>query len=153
MSTNKIQCPMIATAVRHFFHASSVFPSPGTLPVDARWSLHTNGFHDWGIQDYACNGLTFNLDTILQAHDIAIRAVAFTTLVHPPRLQTNPELSSILNLTAWPVHREAVHGLSFLPDDARFATASDDSTVRVWSFAKRQAELYWATDGMSSPSK
>jgi hypothetical protein len=85
---------MIATAVHHFFHASSVFPSPGTLPVDARWSLHTDGFHDWGIKDYACNALTFNLDTILQAHDIAIRAVAFTTPVHTPRLQTNPELST-----------------------------------------------------------
>ena len=145
MSTNKIQCPMIATAVHHFFRASSVFPSPGTLPVDARWSLHPDGFHDWGVQDHACNGLTFNLD--------AIRAVAFTTPVHTPRLQTNPELSSISNLTAWPVHRDTVHGLSFLPDDARFATASGNSTVWVWSLAKRQAGLYRATNGMSSPSK
>jgi hypothetical protein len=122
---------MIATAVHHFFHASSVFPSPGTLPVDARWSLHPDGFHDWGVQDHAYNGLKFNLDAILQAHDIAIRAVAFTMLVHTPRLQTNPELSSISNLTAWPVHREAVYGLSFLPDDARFAPASGNSTVWV----------------------
>ena len=44
------------------------------------------------------------------------------------------------NLTAWPAHREAVRGLSFSPDDARFATASDDSTVRVWSFAESREE-------------
>jgi polyadenylation factor subunit 2 len=44
------------------------------------------------------------------------------------------------NLTAWPAHREAVRGLSFSPDDERFATASDDSTVRVWSFAESREE-------------
>ena len=38
------------------------------------------------------------------------------------------------NLTAWSGHREAIRGLSFSPDDGRFATASDDSTVRIWSF-------------------
>jgi WD40 repeat protein len=44
------------------------------------------------------------------------------------------------NLTAWPAHREAVHGLSFSPDDERFATASGDSTLRVWSFAESREE-------------
>ena len=37
-------------------------------------------------------------------------------------------------------HRKAVRGLSFSPDDARFATATDDSTVRVWSFAEGHEE-------------
>jgi WD40 repeat protein len=44
------------------------------------------------------------------------------------------------NLTAWPAHREAIRRLSFSPDDERFATASDDSTVRVWSFAESREE-------------
>jgi WD40 repeat protein len=44
------------------------------------------------------------------------------------------------NLTAWPAHREAIRGLSFSPDDERFATASDDSAVRVWSFAESREE-------------
>jgi WD40 repeat protein len=44
------------------------------------------------------------------------------------------------NLTAWPAHQEAVRGLSFSLDDERFATASDDSTVRVWSFAESREE-------------
>lgn len=44
------------------------------------------------------------------------------------------------NLTAWSGHREAIRGLSFSPDDGRFATASDDSTVRIWSFEESRGE-------------
>lgn len=44
------------------------------------------------------------------------------------------------NLTAWTGHREAIRGLSFSPDDTRFATASDDSTIRLWSFEEQRAE-------------
>lgn len=44
------------------------------------------------------------------------------------------------NLTAWSGHREAIRGLSFSPDDGRFATASDDSTIRIWSFEESREE-------------
>ena len=44
------------------------------------------------------------------------------------------------NLTQWTGHREAIRGLSFSPDDNRFATASDDSTIRLWSFEEQRAE-------------
>ena len=44
------------------------------------------------------------------------------------------------NLTAWQGHREAIRGLSFSPDDNRFATASDDSTVCIWSFEESRKE-------------
>lgn len=44
------------------------------------------------------------------------------------------------NLTAWPGHREAVRGLSFSPDDGRFATASDDSTLKIWAFEESREE-------------
>jgi polyadenylation factor subunit 2 len=44
------------------------------------------------------------------------------------------------NLTAWAGHREAIRGLSFSPDDRRFATASDDSTIRIWSFEESREE-------------
>lgn len=46
------------------------------------------------------------------------------------------------NLTAWQgsSSREAIRGLSFSPDDRRFATASDDSSVRIWSFAESRVE-------------
>jgi polyadenylation factor subunit 2 len=46
------------------------------------------------------------------------------------------------NLTAWQGSRsrEAIRGLSFSPDDSRFATASDDSSVRIWSFEESREE-------------
>ncbi|KAI9451621.1 WD40-repeat-containing domain protein [Lactarius psammicola] len=109
-STNKIRCPVNAV----------------TWTPEGRRILtgSTSGeFTAW-------NGLTFNFETILQAHDTAIRALTFNHAWH-------------LHRVGRPVrhpHREAVRGLSFSPDDARFATASDDSTVRVWSFAESREE-------------
>ena len=46
------------------------------------------------------------------------------------------------NLTAWQgsSSREAIRGLSFSPDDRRFATAGDDSSIRIWSFAESREE-------------
>lgn len=46
------------------------------------------------------------------------------------------------NLTAWQgsSSKEAIRGISFSPDDRRFATASDDSSIRIWSFAESTVE-------------
>lgn len=44
------------------------------------------------------------------------------------------------NLTAWQGHREAVREITFSPDDRRFATASDDSTLRIWDFEESREE-------------
>ena len=91
------------------------------------------------------NGLTFNFETILQAHDSAVRAMKFT---HSGAYLASADQSGIIkyfqpnmnNLTAWTGHREAIRGLSFSPDDRRFATASDDSSVRIWSFHESRIE-------------
>ncbi|KAF8227353.1 WD40 repeat-like protein [Tricholoma matsutake] len=93
------------------------------------------------------NGLTFNFETILQAHDSAICAFAFT---HSGAYLASADKSGIIkyfepnmnNLTAWQgsSSREAIRGLSFSPDDQRFATASDDSSVRIWSFQESRVE-------------
>jgi polyadenylation factor subunit 2 len=91
------------------------------------------------------NGLTFNFETILQAHDSAIRAVNFS---HSGNYIASADQSGIVkyfqpnmnNLAAFQAHREAVRGLSFSPDDGRFATASDDSTVRLWAFEESREE-------------
>ena len=37
-------------------------------------------------------------------------------------------------------HREAIRGLSFSPDDSRFVTASDDSSIALWSFETQEKE-------------
>jgi polyadenylation factor subunit 2 len=93
------------------------------------------------------NGLTFNFETILQAHDTAICTFAFT---HSGAYLASADKSGIIkyfepnmnNLTAWQgsSSREAIRGLSFSPDDQRFATASDDSSVRIWSFQESRVE-------------
>jgi polyadenylation factor subunit 2 len=48
------------------------------------------------------------------------------------------------NLTAWQGtnsgNREAIRGLSFSPDDQRFVTGSDDSSLRIWSFKESRGE-------------
>ncbi|KZV70788.1 WD40 repeat-like protein [Peniophora sp. CONT] len=91
------------------------------------------------------NGLTFNFETILQAHDNAIRAMRFS---HSGSYIASADQSGIIkyfqpnmnNLTAWQGHREAIRGLSFSPDDSRFVTASDDSTIALWSFETQERE-------------
>ncbi|KAH9977083.1 WD40-repeat-containing domain protein [Lactifluus volemus] len=113
-STNKIRCPVNAVTV-----------------LDARGPPILTGSTSGEFT--AWNGLTFNFETILQAHDTAIRALTFN---HAGTYIASADQSGIVkyfqpnmnNLTAWPAHREAVRGLSFSPDDERFATASDDST-------------------------
>ena len=124
-STNKIRCPV--NVVRW-------------LP-DGRRLLtgSTSGeFTLW-------NGLTFNFETILQAHDSAVRAMewshAGSWLVSADQngqikyFQTNMN-----NLQAFVGHRDAIRGLSFAPDDQRFVTASDDSTLKIWQFDEAQEE-------------
>ncbi|KAF7319937.1 WD-REPEATS-REGION domain-containing protein [Mycena kentingensis (nom. inval.)] len=93
------------------------------------------------------NGLTFNFETILQAHDSAICTMTFT---HSGQYLASADKSGTIkyfepnmnNLAAWQGSNshEAIRGLSFSPDDQRFATASDDSSVRIWSFQERRVE-------------
>ena len=89
--------------------------------------------------------MTFNFETILQAHDTAIRTITFT---HSGAYIASADQSGTVkyfqpnmnNLTAWQAHREAVRDISFSPDDGRFATASDDSTIRIWGFDESKEE-------------
>ncbi|TFK69647.1 WD40 repeat-like protein [Pluteus cervinus] len=126
-STNKIRCPVNVV----------------TWTPESRRVLtgSTSGeFTLW-------NGLTFNFETILQAHDTAICTFSFT---HSGAYLVSADKSGVIkyfepnmnNLTAWQgsSSREAIRGLSFSPDDGRFATASDDSSVRIWSFQESRVE-------------
>lgn len=106
------------------------------------------------------NGLTFNFETILQAHDTAICTFAFT---HSGAYLASADKSGIIkyfepnmnNLTAWQgsTSREAIRGLSFSPDDRRFATASDDSSVRIWSFQESRVESVLTGNAIDNKSK
>ncbi|KZV89035.1 WD40 repeat-like protein [Exidia glandulosa HHB12029] len=91
------------------------------------------------------NGLTFNFETILQAHDTAVRAFEFN---HAGTYLASADQQGVIkyfqpnmnNLTAWQGHRETIRGLSFCPDDGKFATCSDDATIRIWSFVESREE-------------
>merc|ERR1719498_2250096 len=90
------------------------------------------------------NGMSFNFETILQAHNCAIRTAAFShnenwlisgddagTLKY---WQTN--LNNLKSISG--AHSEPVRGVAFAPTDLKFCSCSDDTTVKVWDFARAQ---------------
>lgn len=97
-------------------------------------------------------GQAFQFETIIQAHETPVRTMVFTHsgnfLVSGDDAgnvrywRTNLEL---VKSTA--AHKEAVRQVAFSPTDLKFATASDDSTVRVWDFARVATEQVLAGHG------
>ncbi|KAG4103854.1 WD40 repeat-like protein [Neocallimastix lanati (nom. inval.)] len=91
------------------------------------------------------NGLTFNFETILQAHDTAVRSMIWS---HNDNWMVTADHSGTIkywqsnmnNLKAFQGHKEAVRDLSFSPSDTKFASCSDDGSIKVWSFADAQEE-------------
>ncbi|GAB5589750.1 pre-mRNA cleavage and polyadenylation factor (CPF) complex subunit [Umbelopsis nana] len=85
------------------------------------------------------NGLTFNFETILQAHDSAVRAMKWS---HNDSWMVTGDNSGVVkywqsnmnNLKMFQGHREAIRDLTFAPSNTRFATCSDDSLIKIWDF-------------------
>lgn len=90
------------------------------------------------------NGLTFNFETILQACDNGVRDLEWSAsgnlLISGDAGGTVkyflPNMNNVLAIDA---HRESIRGLSFSPDDARWISGSDDSTIKIWN-TERGAE-------------
>ena len=67
------------------------------------------------------------------------------TALSPPQVRYwKPNLELVKSVGA---HREAVRQLAAAPSDLKYATASDDSTVRVWDFARVATEAVLAGHG------
>ena len=91
------------------------------------------------------NGMGFNFETIMQAHEAAIRAVEYTStddwLLSADQTgvvkywQTN--FNNVKEIQA---HTEAVRGLAIAPTDAKFVTCADDTTLKIWDFASSAEE-------------
>jgi polyadenylation factor subunit 2 len=91
------------------------------------------------------NGMGFNFETIMQAHEAAIRAVEYTStddwLLSADQTgvvkywQTN--FNNVKEIQA---HTEAVRGLAIAPTDTKFVTCADDTTLKVWDFASSTEE-------------
>lgn len=70
---------------------------------------------------------------------MAIRAMAWT---HNDQWLISADQGGVVkywqpnlnNLKILQAHREAVRDVTFAPTDMKFATASDDGTIRVWNF-------------------
>ena len=91
------------------------------------------------------NGMGFNFETIMQAHEAAIRAVEYTStddwLLSADQTgvvkywQTN--FNNVKEIQA---HTEAVRGLAIAPTDSKFVTCADDTTLKIWDFASSAEE-------------
>ncbi|GLH01550.1 Protein will die slowly [Gryllus bimaculatus] len=91
------------------------------------------------------NGLTFNFETILQAHDSPVRTMVWShndvwmvTGDHAGYVKYWQ--SNMNNVKMFQAHKEAIRGLSFSPTDHKFVTCSDDGTLRIWDFLRCHEE-------------
>lgn len=85
------------------------------------------------------NGLTFNFETILQAHNSAVRSMIWSRneqwmLTGDDKGYLKYWQANMNNVQMLQGHTEAIRGLSFSPTDNKFASCSDDRTVRIFDF-------------------
>ncbi|KAF4821271.1 Polyadenylation factor subunit 2 [Colletotrichum siamense] len=86
------------------------------------------------------NGTGFNFETIMQAHDSAIRALAYShnddwliSADHDGSVKYwQPNFNNLQSIAA---HNDPIRDLAFSPNDSKFVTACDDSTLKIFDFA------------------
>ncbi|KAJ4298168.1 pre-mRNA cleavage and polyadenylation factor (CPF) complex subunit [Kalmusia sp. IMI 367209] len=91
------------------------------------------------------NGMGFNFETIMQAHESAIRSVAYT---HTDDWLLSADQTGIIkywqtnfnNVKEIQAHSEAIRGLAIAPTDSKFVTCADDTTLKIWDFASSAEE-------------
>ena len=96
------------------------------------------------------NGTGFNFETIMQAHDTAVRAVVYS---HNDEWLLSSDQEGVVkywqtnfnNVKEIKAHDGPVRDLAFAPTDSKFVTASDDNTMKIYDFAS-SAEQSILTD-------
>lgn len=91
------------------------------------------------------NGQAFNFETIMQAHDSAIRTLAYS---NQQDFLLSGDQDGVLkywqtnlnNIKALQAHSDCVRGISFARGDAKFVTASDDQSLKIWDFTTSTTE-------------
>ncbi|KAG5922501.1 pre-mRNA cleavage and polyadenylation factor (CPF) complex subunit [Claviceps capensis] len=91
------------------------------------------------------NGTGFNFETIMQAHDSAIRALEYShsddwliSADHDGLIKYwQPNFNNVQSINA---HSDPIRDLAFSPNDSKFVSASDDSTLKIFDFALGQME-------------
>lgn len=126
ISTNK---------TRHAIHAMKWTPDARRVLV----SSYSGEFTLW-------NGLTFNFESIMQAHDLPIFSLEYS---HNGKWLLSGDQSGCIkfwqpnfnnvNILA-KAHENSVVDLSFSPNDSKFISCSDDQTLKIWDFTTAKEE-------------
>ena len=85
------------------------------------------------------NGTGFNFETIMQAHDTAVRAVVYS---HNNEYLISADQEGIIKywqpnfnmVKEFQAHDHPVRDVAFAPTDSKFVTASDDNNLKIWDF-------------------
>jgi polyadenylation factor subunit 2 len=91
------------------------------------------------------NGTGFNFETIMQAHDVAIRALSYShsddwLISADDEGQIKYWQPNFNNVQVVQGHNDAIRDLAFSPNDSKFVTASDDATLKIFDFARGEEE-------------
>lgn len=86
------------------------------------------------------NGTGFNFETIMQAHDCAIRAMKYT---HNDDWLLSADQDGVVkywqtnfnNVKDVQAHNDPVRDIAIAPTDVKFVTASDDASLKIFDFA------------------
>lgn len=85
------------------------------------------------------NGMTFNFETIMQAHDTSVNALCYS---HNDDWLVSADIEGVIkfwqpnfnNVNIIKGHEDTIRDISFSPNDSRFVTCSDDKTLKIWNF-------------------
>ncbi|TVY40255.1 Polyadenylation factor subunit [Lachnellula subtilissima] len=103
------------------------------------------------------NGTGFNFETIMQAHDVAIRALSYS---HSDDWLLSADHDGLIkywqpnfnNVKVIQGHNDPIRDLAFSPNDAKFVTASDDSSLKIFDFAEGVEEATLSGHGWDAKS-
>lgn len=98
------------------------------------------------------NGMTFNFETIMQAHEQPIRSLRYS---HNDEWFLSGDQDGIVkfwqpnfnNVNIVNAHSQCVREIAFSPNDSKFVTASDDATLKIWNFNDSSEESKLAGHG------
>lgn len=93
------------------------------------------------------NGMAFNFETIMQAHENPIRAATYSHwedwLISGDQKGVvkywQPNFNNVKEIQAHD-QESGIRGLAFAPTDVKFVSGSDDATIKVFDFARGEAE-------------
>jgi polyadenylation factor subunit 2 len=103
------------------------------------------------------NGTGFNFETIMQAHDVAIRALSYS---HNDDWLISADHDGVIkywqpnfnNVQLIQGHSDPIRDIAFSPNDSKFVTASDDSTLKIFDFGRGEEESILTGHGWDAKS-